>query len=160
MKDPRKPSQGMILLFWLLVIAGTTADLWTKSTIHEWLSTLPNKEYSIVDGFAKLVIRLNRGGICSILKDYPLVLILISIAALFAVVGLFLLGKIHSRLMTVALACFTAGILGNLYDRAFNDGFVRDFIDVYWQGHHWPTFNIADSLLCIAVGLIIIHIPK
>ncbi len=157
MKDPREPSPSKILLFWLLVIAGTAADLWTKSTIHDWLSTLPNKEYSIVDGLAKFVIHLNPGAICSILKDYPLVLILISIMALFAVVGLFLLGKIHGRLMTVALACFTAGILGNLHDRTFNDGFVRDFIDVYWRGHHWPTFNIADSLLCIAVGLIIIH---
>jgi len=43
-----------------------------------------------------------------------------------------------------------------LYDRIFNDGRVRDFIDiVYWPGKHWPAFNVADSLLVIAVGLII-----
>ncbi|MFQ5771060.1 MAG: signal peptidase II [bacterium] len=34
---------------------------------------------------------------------------------------------------------------------------VRDFIDVtYWPGKPpWPTFNIADSLLCIGVALLI-----
>jgi signal peptidase II len=33
---------------------------------------------------------------------------------------------------------------------------VRDFIDAYIGEHHWPTFNVADSLLCIGVGLIIL----
>jgi signal peptidase II len=43
-----------------------------------------------------------------------------------------------------------------LYDRLFNDGQVRDFIDVYYRSYHWHTFNVADSLLCIGVGLLII----
>ena len=60
--------------------------------------------------------------------------------------------------MAVALGLFTAGITGNLYDRAFNDGLVRDFIDVVIPviDYPWPAFNIADSLLCIAIGLLII----
>ena len=29
-------------------------------------------------------------------------------------------------------------------------------IDVYYRDLHWPTFNVADSLLCIGVGLLII----
>ena len=34
---------------------------------------------------------------------------------------------------------------------------VRDFIDVvYWPGRHWPAFNVADTMLCIAVGLLIV----
>jgi lipoprotein signal peptidase len=33
---------------------------------------------------------------------------------------------------------------------------VRDFIDVvYWPGRHWPAFNAADSMLCIAVAMMI-----
>jgi signal peptidase II len=47
-------------------------------------------------------------------------------------------------------------VCGNMYDRIFNGGAVRDFIDVYYRGHHWHTFNVADSLLCIGVGLLII----
>ena len=58
--------------------------------------------------------------------------------------------------MQISLGLITAGVVGNLYDRLFNEGRVRDFIDVY-RGHwHWPAFNVADSLLCIGVGLIII----
>ena len=35
-----------------------------------------------------------------------------------------------------------------------NDG-IKDFIDVHLgMGYHWPTFNIADSLICVGVGLI------
>ena len=65
-------------------------------------------------------------------------------------------GNIRRRVMQVALGLFTAGILGNLYDRAFNDGKVRDFLDFFVGDHHWPAFNIADSMLCVAVGLLII----
>jgi signal peptidase II len=73
------------------------------------------------------------------------------------VFAIFLFGGCKQRLMTVALGLFTAGVLGNLYDRIFNDGLVRDFIDVvYWPGRHWPAFNVADSMLCIAVAILII----
>ena len=59
--------------------------------------------------------------------------------------------------MHAALGLFAAGICGNLYDRIFNNGLVRDFIDVvYWSGRHWPAFNFADSMLCIGVGVVII----
>jgi signal peptidase II len=52
----------------------------------------------------------------------------------------------------------TSGIIGNLYDRAFNGGRVRDFIDVLIPiiNRPWPTFNVADSMLCIGVGLMFI----
>ena len=69
--------------------------------------------------------------------------------------------NIRHKLMQVALAMFTAGIIGNLYDRVFNNGGVRDFLDFYilenrwFNEYHWPAFNIADSMLCVAVGLLI-----
>lgn len=80
----------------------------------------------------------------------------VSIAAFIVVTLMFALGRIRRRLMQVALGLMNAGILGNLYDRLFNEGRVRDFIDVYVGSYHWPTFNVADSLLCIGVGLMLI----
>jgi len=38
------------------------------------------------------------------------------------------------------------GALGNVIDRLMY-GYVIDFIDIYYQGWHWPAFNIADSAI-------------
>ena len=48
-----------------------------------------------------------------------------------------------------------SGSIDNIIDRiAF--GYVRDFIDFHIFDKHWPAFNIADSCVCIGVGLWII----
>jgi signal peptidase II len=33
---------------------------------------------------------------------------------------------------------------------------VVDFLDFYWQNHHWPAFNIADSAICIGAAMILL----
>jgi signal peptidase II len=43
-----------------------------------------------------------------------------------------------------------AGACGNLIDR-LSYGYVIDFIDVHWQQWHFATFNVADSMICLAV---------
>ena len=48
-----------------------------------------------------------------------------------------------------------AGILGNIIDRLFR-GYVIDMFDFHWGIHHFPCFNVADSLICIAVGLLLL----
>ncbi len=48
-----------------------------------------------------------------------------------------------------------AGILGNVIDRLFR-GYVVDMFDFHWGVHHFPCFNVADSLICIAVGLLLL----
>ena len=57
-------------------------------------------------------------------------MVTISCIALVVVIGIFFFGKLYSKIALVALACITGGIAGNLYDRMFNEGRVRDFIDV------------------------------
>jgi signal peptidase II len=52
--------------------------------------------------------------------------------------------------------CLCGGALGNLLDRA-RLGYVVDFFDVHLGPHHWPVFNVADSLICLAVGWIVVR---
>ena len=145
------------LIFWPIVMVGVAFDLWTKRTVFNWLSTRPHNELAVIGGFCKLVMRVNSGAAFSIATGRTPLLIIVSIVALIVVVAIFLFGNIQRKITQIALALFTAGIIGNLYDRLFNDGFVRDFIDVvYWPGKHWPAFNVADSMLCVAVGLLIV----
>ena len=44
---------------------------------------------------------------------------------------------------------------GNVLDR-LRQGWVTDFLDFHWQGHHWPCFNIADAAICTGVALYIL----
>lgn len=60
---------------------------------------------------------------------------------------------------TVALGIVLAGAGGNLWDRIFHHS-VRDFIDVHIKNYHWPTFNVADILICVGVGLLILKTVK
>ena len=48
-----------------------------------------------------------------------------------------------------------AGIVGNVIDRLFR-GYVIDMFDFHWGVHHFPCFNVADSLICVAVGLLLL----
>lgn len=59
------------------------------------------------------------------------------------------------KLQTISIALILGGALGNLIDRSIY-GHVIDFLDVYYQQHHWPAFNIADSAICIGAFLLII----
>ena len=56
---------------------------------------------------------------------------------------------------TVAEPLLYAGIVGNLIDRLYR-GYVIDMFDFHWGVHHFPCFNVADSLICIAVGLMLV----
>lgn len=48
-----------------------------------------------------------------------------------------------------------AGIIGNLIDRTCR-GYVIDFLDFHWKTSHFPCFNLADTFICVAAGLMIL----
>jgi len=61
--------------------------------------------------------------------------------------------------MAVTISLVLGGAVGNLYDR-ISYGYVIDFIDVYYQAHHWPVFNIADSAISIGVVMMLVDAFK
>jgi signal peptidase II len=56
-----------------------------------------------------------------------------------------------------SLALLLAGIAGNVTDR-LRLGFVIDFIDIQFGSWHYPTFNIADSAICLGAALLLIDV--
>ena len=77
--------------------------------------------------------------------------------AVFGLVALaFLIWKRKSIFSSsVAEPLLYAGIIGNVIDRLCR-GYVIDMFDFHWGIHHFPCFNVADSCICIAVGLLLL----
>jgi signal peptidase II len=74
-----------------------------------------------------------------------------------AIVIIWLLQKnTHDRPFCMALSLILGGAMGNVLDRLLY-GAVVDFIDVHYDGWHWPAFNIADSAISIGATLIVIN---
>ena len=57
-----------------------------------------------------------------------------------------------------ALSLVMGGAVGNLIDR-FLYNHVIDFLDFHWGWqYHFPAFNVADSAICIGVGLLMLDL--
>ena len=67
------------------------------------------------------------------------------------------LGRLERRanLLAAALALILGGALGNVYDR-LRLGYVIDFIQVHWQQHYFPAFNVADSAITVGAVLLLV----
>lgn len=60
----------------------------------------------------------------------------------------------QDKLLALALSLILGGAIGNLVDRLLL-GHVLDFIDVWWGGHHFPAFNVADSAITLGAILMV-----
>jgi signal peptidase II len=116
----------------------------------------------VIPGFFSLVYVSNTGAAFSIFQGNNFFFIALALVAL-AVVLFWLIRdqfnpKKDQRLSTIAkiaFSLFAAGIVGNLLDRLLK-GSVVDFLDFYIQRYAWPSFNVADSCICIAAGLLVL----
>ncbi|HYI13326.1 MAG TPA: signal peptidase II [Thermoanaerobaculia bacterium] len=150
------------LYYILLSAAVIILDLWTKALVlrridlHEAIEVIPN--------FFQLVHVRNTGAAFGIganasSKLVPLLLNVGAIAVFCVVVVYALRSAATDRLLQTGLHLILGGAIGNLIDR-FRFGYVVDFLDVYVGNHHWPAFNVADSAICIGIGLLFLDMRK
>ena len=103
----------------------------------------------------------NRGMAFGVLSDenssYKFLLVnLLSLLAVGAVVYFVITSPASEVWGRRGFALILVGALGNILDR-LRLGYVVDFVDVYYGSSHWPAFNVADSAICIGVGLLIVE---
>ena len=67
----------------------------------------------------------------------------------------FLKKQSNEKLFCAGLALVLGGAIGNLYDR-ITLGYVVDFLNFHLNNHYWPAFNVADSAICVGVGLLLL----
>lgn len=138
-----------LVISFLIVIS----DQVTKHAIRYSFSLGESK--AVISPFFDLTCVRNTGAVWGSFQHQNEWLAIVSIAVL-VLIALFYRYLAGGRMIfSAALGCITGGIIGNLIDRV-KLGWVTDFLDFYWNTSHWPSFNIADSAICIGVGLYLI----
>ena len=144
-------------LMWVgLSIVAIILDQWTKgiATTHlNYADPVP------VLPFLNWTLLHNYGAAFSFLSDaggwqrY----FFTSLAGLVSVIFVFWLMRMPKKMviLPLAIALILGGAIGNLIDRV-SLGYVVDFIHVYYQNHHFPAFNLADSAITLGTILLLI----
>lgn len=79
------------------------------------------------------------------------------IAAVIMIFGTYAVIRFFHNHKSFAEIMVLSGAISNFIDRLVH-GAVIDFIDVHYAAWHWPTFNIADSLVVVGVcGILMKH---
>lgn len=155
--------QSGFIWLWLTALA-FIADYWTKQWANEALAPAYFGPVIEVMPYFNLKLAYNEGAAFSSFEGWTFFLIALPIIIVIALLLWMWQSPKSQKLVNTGLALILGGAFGNIYDRLFNDGKVIDFIDWYiiWDGveKHWPTFNIADSVILMGVGLLIIDAIK
>jgi signal peptidase II len=140
---------SLILVLLILIVA--MFDQLTKLMV---IRNIPFQDSIMVGpGFFSVTHVYNTGAAFGMMHDSNLFFTLLSTAVLVTLIVM----RRHftGYLMLAAWALLISGILGNLTDR-LRLGHVFDFLDFQFGSYHWPSFNVADSCICIAAGLFLI----
>lgn len=128
-----------------------------------WALSLKNgKKVVVFKSWWNFIYVENKGalwGLGSNLPDSLRKFVFLGIASCVTLFVIYLLlAFAENRLMKVVYALILAGACGNLYDRFFGKFKVVDFIDWHLgEIYHWPTFNIADVAIVVAVVLLVLE---
>lgn len=124
----------------------------------------PTRVVEVIPNFFNLIYKENPAAAFSLTSSIPTwfrrpFLITVSILATLFFLIWYIRMKQPDGLLLASFSFILAGAIGNLSDR-LGLGYVIDFLDVHagpfgFPHLHWPTFNIADSLIVIgAIGVI------
>src|SRR5258706_2643043 len=148
----------------VLALAIIAFDQITKFLVLQYLGYAQEKV--ILDGFFKFVHWGNTGAAWSMFRGNNGTLALVAFAALMILIWTRHHFDIHTLSGQISLGLIFGGIIGNLIDRV-RVGHVIDFLYFYVIrrqldafGHaleaDFPAFNVADSAICIRLGLLFI----
>lgn len=180
-------SPAALACFVLTAALGLGLDLWSKheaftrllpngvSRVHNPDTgidrVIPNEPVGVVrfiPRWVHFIPMANEGAVFGIGQGQRGLFLTVSVAAIGFITYLFATSG-RQRFYQVILGLLLAGVLGNMYDRVLL-GYVRDMIYIFpsrivlgREVFPW-IFNVADSCLCVGVGLIFLYslrgVPK
>lgn len=153
-----------MIFVWLMIIAGSVVlDQLTK-----WLTVINldlGETVPVIEGFFNFKYVRNEGAAFGAFSEPDQRWIFMSISTIAIVLLSIYLWKNRdgSKLLCVALSFIVGGGIGNMIDRICL-GYVTDFLDfiIWYTPDGWPihfaTFNIADTFVCVGVGLFALQV--
>lgn len=149
-------------LLWVIAVAVFVLDQATKTWVVARIpynplhAHGPLHDIEVIRGFFYLIHVGNTGAAWSMFAGRSVVLACLAVGTLFAIFfWRHSLGLRH-RLVQVCFGLLCGGIAGNLVDRLVHKH-VIDFVDLHFGTYIYPTFNVADSGICVGVILYLWH---
>ena len=142
------------LLYSICIIAVIVIDQITKMLAVKYL--MPINTYPLLENVFHLTYVENRGAAFGILQNHRWVFMIISTVVMAVIVFvIFKYKKFLHPIIMVGLSFTVGGGIGNMIDRTIK-GFVVDFFD--FTLIDFAVFNVADTFICIGVGLIFLDV--
>ena len=136
------------ILMIIICITIITADQVTKDVAIQKISqSIPITE------FFSFTLAFNKGislGMFNKPEQQQAILIGINTLVTIGLLAMYFITR--RKIIAVGILMIVAGAVGNIIDRV-KLGAVVDFIDLHWQGYHFPIFNVADISICIGCAL-------
>lgn len=158
MKLSLKPKYLILFIVtWLVMIL----DQWTKNWVLKHFQL--GETQPLISGFFNFTYVQNTGAAFGVLRNADPAF-RIPFFMIVPLVAIFVIGYVFYKLpqkdvkLSIALSLVVGGAFGNLIDR-IQLGYVVDFLDFHWKyRYHFPAFNVADSAICIGVGLLMLDL--
>lgn len=154
------PTVARVERYWWATIGIIVLDQVTKALVDASLGLYDSS--TIIPGLVDLVHVRNEGVAFGLLNntDLPYKTAVTTLLAVAALAGIALYARqLRPRewVARLGLACILGGAVGNLIDRV-RQGYVLDFVDVYWNSWHFWAFNVADAAITIGAILVFVDL--
>lgn len=158
---PTGTSVKILAYRWLLglAVAVFICDQITKAWIASHLefgTYFPPESINVVTGFFRIVHVGNTGAAWGMFAGKSIWLAGLALVTLGAIFYFRRHLELRRPIIQVSFGLLCGGIVGNLVNRLLH-GHVVDFLLFYVGRFEWPAFNIADSAICIGVGLYLLQ---
>jgi len=152
----RYTRQRDLLIAFVIVVL----DQAVKAVVRRRLTL--NESVTVIPGFFDLTRVHNTGTAFGFMNaaDFPFKTVILALVAVGALAALAMYAAtlpLDQWLPRTGLALILGGAAGNLIDRV-TEGYVVDFVDLYWSGWHFWAFNVADASITVGVALMILDL--
>jgi len=138
----------------MIIIVLIMIDQWTKGLAERLVGS--GKPVTVIAGFFEISCIANKGAAWSLFSSHNWGLVfLIILSSIVLLALLWFLRKAGDLRAKAVLILLIAGSAGNLIDR-LRAGAVTDFLSFTFGTYAFPTFNLADAMITVGTGLLIL----